>query len=132
MRAGQHIIAACLAALVLAGCAAPNQMESYVGRPIGAAVLDHGSPVEVFQLSDGRRAFQWELTKTGFRPSPQPRIGVGIGIGRHGWGGWSGGMTTLGTDYIPYSKTCRYTLIGEKRGDDWIVSEFRKPTPGCA
>ncbi|MFX0541329.1 hypothetical protein ACEWPM_006295 [Roseovarius sp. S4756] len=128
MGAGRHIFAA-VAALTVAACAAPNQMESYVGRPIGEAVLDHGSPTEVFQLSDGRRAYQWELTKTGFRPSPRPRIGVGVGIGT---GGWGGGLTTIGTDYIPYSKTCRYTLISDKRGDDWIVSEFRKPTPGCA
>ncbi|MFD0857738.1 hypothetical protein [Roseovarius aquimarinus] len=129
MRAGRHIPAAAFAALALVGCAAPHQMESYIGRPIGVVILDHGSPDEVFQLVDGRRAYQWEMKNEGFRPAPGPTIGVGVGIGK---GGWGGGLTTLGTSYVPYSKTCRYTLIGEERGTDWIVAEFRKPTPGCA
>ena len=129
MRGGRHIAAALLAGLVLTGCAAQHQMERYVGRPIGVAMLDHGSPDEVFQLADGRRAYQWEVKKEGFRPAPGPTIGVGVGIGT---GGWGGGLTTVNTSYVPYSKTCRYTLIGEKRGGDWIISEFRKPTPGCA
>lgn len=128
MRAGHHITAIGLAALVLMGCAAPNEMESYVGRSISEPILDHGSPAEVFQMSDGRRAYQWEIKEEGFRPVRQPTFGVGIGIGT---GGWGGGVTTVNTSYIPYSKTCRYTLISDKRGNDWIVSEFRKPTPGC-
>jgi hypothetical protein len=122
-------MAAGLAALALVACAPQGELERFVGRSVDEAMLDYGSPTEVFQLSDGRRAYQWEITKEGFRPAPQPRIGVGIGIGT---GGWGGGITTIGTNYIPYSKTCRYTLIASKSGDQWIASEFRKPAPGCA
>ncbi len=129
MRAGRHIMAAGLAALALAACAPQGQMERYVGRSVSAAMLDYGSPDEVFALADGRRAYQWEITNEGFRPAPQPRIGVGIGIGT---GGWGGGLTTVNTTYVPYSKTCRYTLIADQRGTEWIVAEARKPTPGCA
>jgi len=129
MRARLHIIAAGLAALVASGCAAPSQMESYVGRPVSEAILDHGSPSEVFDLSDGRRAYQWQIDKSGLRPAPQPRIGVGVGIGT---GGFGGGLTTIGTSYVPYSKTCHYTLLSEKRGNDWIVTSLREPIPGCA
>ncbi len=133
MRALRHIPALGLAALVLAGCASTSEMEGYVGRSIAEPILDHGSPAEVFQLSDGRRAYQWEITTEGFRPAPRPTIGVGIGIGRGGWGGgWGGGITTLNQSYVPYSKTCRYTLLADQRGKDWIVSSFRKPAQGCA
>lgn len=131
MGALRHIIALGLAALVLAACA--SEMERYVGRSISEVMLDYGPPDDVFELSDGRRAYQWEVKKEGFRPAPGPRIGVGIGVGS-GWRGgmWGGQVTTLNTAYVPYSKTCRYTLISDKRGSQWFVSDFRRPTPGCA
>ncbi|WP_324751576.1 hypothetical protein [Roseovarius sp. Pro17] len=129
MRTMRHISALALAALILAGCATTSEMEGYVGRSISEAMLDYGPPDDVFLLTDGRRAYQWEIRKDSFRPAPQPTIGVGIGIGR---GRWGGGITTVNTSYVPYSKTCRYTLISDKRGNDWVVSGYRKPTPGCA
>jgi hypothetical protein len=104
-------------------------MQGYVGRSLSEPMLDHGSPTEVFELSDGRRAYQWEITKEGFRPAPRPTIGIGVGIGT---GGWGGGVTTVNQSYVPYSKTCRYTLITDKRGNDWVVSSLRKPAQGCA
>src|SRR5690606_36017509 len=114
MRFVRHIIALGLAALVLAACA--SEMERYVGRSISEVMLDYGPPDDVFELSDGRRAYQWEVKKEGFRPVSGPRIGVGIGVGS-GWRGgmWGGQVTTLNTAYVPYSKTCRYTLISDKR-----------------
>lgn len=128
MRAARHITAAVFAAVAVSGCAAPHEMEGYVGRSVSAAILDHGSPDEVFKLSDGTRAYQWEVTREGFRPSPRPTIGVGIGIGS---GHWGGGITTLSTSYVPYSRTCHYTLIADERGNDWVVTGFRRPTQGC-
>lgn len=129
MRARRHIVATALAALVLLGCAAPNEMQEYVGRNVNEVILDRGSPSEIFNLSDGRRAYQWEITKQGYRPAPRPRIGVGIGIGT---GHWGGEITTLGTDYVPYSKECHYTLYADQRGNDWIVMGMRRPVSGCA
>ena len=129
MRALRHIAALGLTAAALAGCAATSEMEGYVGHSISEAILDHGSPTEVFQLTDRRRAYQWEITKEGFRPAPRPTIGVGIGIGG---GHWGGGITTVNTSYVPYSKTCRYTLIADARGNDWVVGGYRRPAQGCA
>lgn len=131
MRRMRHIVAVTLAASVLAACA--SEMERYVGRSVSAVMLDYGPPDDVFALADGRRAYQWEVKKEGVRPVSGPIVGVGIGVGS-GWrhGIWGGQMTTLNTTYVPYTKTCRYTLISDKRGSEWFVSEFRRPTPGCA
>ena len=130
MRSPHHITAVLgFAALALAGCASANMMERYVGGPVSVAMLDYGPPDDIFALNDGRRAYQWEIKKEGFRQAPQPTLGVGIGIGT---GVWGGRITTVNTAYVPYSKTCRYTLISDQRGQEWFVSEVRKPTPGCA
>lgn len=112
---------------LLAACA-PPVLEQYMGRPIVDPMLDFGKPDEVFDLPDGRRAFQWDVEKQATRPSPRPVIGVGVGIGHGGWGQ----VTTVGTSYETFTKSCRYTLIADRRGDQWIVSGRRRPAPGCA
>ncbi|WP_255010442.1 hypothetical protein [Roseovarius sp. M141] len=126
MPSAPHILTALAVAAVLMGCA-PPVLDKYMGRSIVDPMLDFGQPDEVFDLADGRRAFQWQVEKHGMRPSPRPVIGVGIGVGRGGWGN----VTTIGTSYESYTTSCRYTLIGTPRGDDWIVTGQRKPAPGC-
>lgn len=127
MGRARHILTGLLAAAWLAGCA-PPVLDQYMGRPIVDPMLDFGRPDEVFDLPDGRRAFQWQVLREGRRPSPRPVIGVGIGIGHGGWGH----VTTVGTSYETFTRSCLYTLIGTRRGDDWIVTGQRKPAPGCA
>lgn len=127
MARGRHILTATLAAALLGACA-PPVLDKYVGRSITDPMLDFGKPDEVFDLPNGQRAFQWEVQKEGLRPAPRPVIGVGIG---YGGGLWSN-VTTVGTTYVPYTKSCRYTLIGARSGKDWIVTDARQPAPGCA
>ncbi len=122
-----HILAGLALAAILMGCA-PPVLDKYMGRPVLDPMLDFGKPNEVFDLPDGRRAYQWEVSKQARRPSPRPVIGVGIGVGRSGWGN----VTTIGTSYETYTKTCLYTLITTRRGTGWIVTDRRKPAPGCA
>ncbi len=122
-----HILAGLVLAAMLMGCA-PPVLDKYMGRPILDPMLDFGKPAEVFDLPDGRRAYQWEVSRQATRPSPRPVIGVGIGVGRGGWGN----VTTIGTSYETYTKSCRYTLIATRRGTGWIVTEQRRPAPGCA
>ncbi|PVA11868.1 hypothetical protein DC366_02725 [Pelagivirga sediminicola] len=131
MARARHILTGLLAAAWLAGCA-PPVLDKYMGRPILDPMLDFGKPDEVFDLPDGRRAFQWKVEKNATRPSPKPVIGVGVGIGRGRWGGGWSQVTTVGTSYESYTKTCVYTLIGNRRGDTWIVTGQRRPAPGCA
>jgi hypothetical protein len=127
VRRALHILSGLVAAAVLAGCA-PPVLDKYMGRSIVDPMLDFGKPDEVFDLADGRRAFQWEVERQGTRPSPRPVIGVGIGVGGGGWGN----VTTVGTSYESYTISCRYTLIGTPRGSDWVVTGQRQPEPGCA
>ena len=71
MMRAPHILIGLLAAALLAGCAMPV-LDKYMGRPIVDPMLDFGQPDEVFDLPDGRRAFQWEVEKQATRPSPRP------------------------------------------------------------
>ncbi len=122
----RHILTGLTASALLAGCAAPV-LDQYMGRPVLDPMLDFGKPEAVFDLPDGQRAYQWKVEKQATRPSPTPVIGVGIGVG----GGHWGHVTTIGTSYETYTKTCRYTLIAARRGNDWVVTDQRKPAPGC-
>ncbi|MDO5757285.1 MAG: hypothetical protein Q4P24_07185 [Rhodobacterales bacterium] len=126
MRRAPHILTVFAAVAALTGCAQPV-LDKYMGRSIVDPMLDFGKPDEVFDLAEGQRAFQWQVEKYGIRPSPRPVIGVGIGVGGGGWGN----VTTVGTSYEPFITSCRYTLIGTPRGEDWIVTGQRKPAPGC-
>lgn len=54
-------------AVTLAGCAT-SEMESYIGQPLQAAMARRGPPQVVFDMPDGRRAFQWVFVSQGVTP----------------------------------------------------------------
>lgn len=108
----------------LIGCAS-QIMESYVGKSIVEPMLDYGRPVEVFDIGPNKRAYQWEITSSGVVPITTPTTAT-----IYGSGGWAN-VTTTTTTYSPYSKTCRYTLLASRAGEEWIVDGFRKPKFGC-
>jgi hypothetical protein len=70
-------IAAAVLFLALSGCSAMNAervrggLNAYVGRPVADLELRMGPPDDVIELTNGRRAFQWE--HAGHRQTP---IGV--------------------------------------------------------
>lgn len=94
--------------MFLASCAS-QMLESYVGKSITEAELDLGPPVNVVELGADRRGYQWAVTNSDYVPIVTP--------------------TT--TTYLPYSTDCIYTLLASKRGSDWIVDGFRKPSLEC-
>ncbi len=108
----------------LSGCAT-SIMESYVGGSITNPMLDYGRPTDVFEISEGKRAFQWVLNSTGVVPVNNPSRST-----IYGSGGWAS-ITTNTTSYRTYSKQCRYTLTATWNGDDWIVDGFRPPSFRC-
>jgi hypothetical protein len=124
MRVITHITATALAIALLAGCAS-QILESYVGKSIYEPMLDYGQPASVIDLPNGQRAFQWKITQSGAIPIYTPTTSQ-----IYGPGGWAT-VTTTTTSYSPYSSTCLYTLIGERREGDWVVVGFRKPTLMC-
>ncbi|MBY5932238.1 hypothetical protein KUV51_04435 [Tateyamaria omphalii] len=101
-------------------------MEGYVGRSITEPMLDYGQPAAVFDLPDGRRAFQWSISSWGSVPivSTDSRTSDGI----HDWAD----VTRTRTIHIPVEETCLYTLYGVPRGNDWIVTGYRQPSFECA
>ncbi len=113
------------AVIALLSACASQIMENYVGKSITEPMLDYGRPESVFDLPDGRRAFQWVMRSSGVLPMSTPSEST-----IYGTGGWAS-VTTTSTTYLPYSQTCAYTLIAKPVGNDWIVDGFRKPRLGC-
>jgi len=108
----------------LTGCAS-DIMAGYVGKSIMEPMLDFGRPNDVFDLGDGRRAFQWKIDASGVIPISTPTYTT-----VYGPNGWAT-VTTTSTNYVPYSNQCVYTMTAQKSGNDWIVDGFRKPSLAC-
>ncbi|WP_262386386.1 hypothetical protein [Roseobacter fucihabitans] len=108
----------------LAGCAS-QIMQGYVGKSITEPMLDYGKPTGVFDLPDGTRAFQWNITESGVIPITNPTTS-----NIYGSGGWAT-VTSTSTSYQPYSQECVYTLVAKPGGEDWTVTGFRKPRLAC-
>lgn len=108
---------------LLAGCSA-DIMRSYVGRTPEDVMARYGPPVNVRDLPDGRRMYQWMEVETttsggtatttedgGRRDRPRSR-----------------------TEYSPTTteeKRCFYTLYAHRTDSGWRIDDFRKPQLGC-
>ncbi len=107
--------------LALAACAS-TAMNKYVGGSVSEAYMSYGQPEAVFDLPDGRRAFQfyWGSAK-GVAPA-----NVQTNIQPTGLGGYQ--VTTTGTPAMAYeTKGCLVTLIARPVRKDFIVEEYRVP-----
>lgn len=100
-------------------------MQGYVGKSIQEPILDYGPPANIVDLSDGQRAFQWQIESSGVVPISSPSTST-----IYGSGGFATVSTTT-TNYLPYSNSCLYTLLARPSGDDFVVTGFRKPRLGC-
>ncbi len=105
-------------AVALQGCSA-DIMRGYVGRPPEAVMARYGPPVDVRDLPDGRRAYQWMEVETTT----------------------SGGSETTTyergrrrTEYAPTTtaeKRCFYTFYARQSSGRWFITNFRKPKLEC-
>lgn len=112
-------------ATLLAGCADPV-WQGYAGQEVQSVVLDQGPPANVEQLSDGRRAYQWNVEYTGTRPVvSNTTTNVESAVA----GSTTANATT--TTYVPYTQRCLYTLIAAPQGNRWIVEGIRNGGPIC-
>ena len=94
--------------LALASCTS-QAMNGYIGGSITEPILDCGPPINILELDDGRRAYQWNVITSGYVPVSGP------------------GTTT----YVPYSDSCIHTLTARKVGDDYIVDGYRRTSFFC-
>jgi hypothetical protein len=110
-----------LICLFVTACAS-TEMKGYVGSSISEAFISYGKPEAVFDLPDGRRAFQF-------------RWGGGTAVlpGRSntyisGSDATGYNVTTVGTPAMAFeSEGCLITFIASRRGNDFIVDEYRVP-----
>lgn len=110
-----------LLALSLVGCAS-TAMKRYVGTSISEAYMAYGQPEAVFDLPDGRRAFQFYWGGgAGVVPGTSRSTVAPVGGGAYA-------VTTTSTPTMIYeSKGCLVTLIARPVGNDFIVEEYRIP-----
>lgn len=105
-------------AVALQGCSA-QIMRGYIGRPPEAVMARYGPPIDVRDLPDGRRAYQWMEVETTT----------------------SGGAATTTSDgrrqrteYSPTTtqeKRCFYTLYAHRTSQGWRIDSYNEPEIGC-
>ncbi len=110
------------AILTVTGCAS-EIMGGMVGQDVTQVVTRYGPPINVFDLPDGRRAFQWRTDDAIVMPTTTTYNAYGYGNMVSG-----SAMTTGG--YLG-SQTCFYTLYGKPNGKSWTIIGFEKPTLAC-
>lgn len=109
------------AAFAMASCAS-TEMKTFIGKPAEEAMFAYGPPANVFDLSDGRRAYQY-------------RWGGGAVMmpGRATSTAQSfGSITTVQTTATPAaifeSAGCLITFIARDQGGGrWVLEDYRVP-----
>ena len=109
----------------LAGCVSASQiMGEFVGQDVTKAIVKYGPPANVFDLPDGRRAFQWRISSSIIMPQTTNYSATGYGNTVFGTATTTGGY--LG------DQVCFYTLYGQKnKNRSWTVVGFEQPTMMC-
>lgn len=130
-----NVYKACLILLILTGCAT-EIMKSYVGKDINEAVFDYGPPVNIIEMSKGKRAYQWTDKATmvvhGATYSSGSATGSTSIYGNHASTMINGSGSSYTTPSFIDEETCYYTLFAEQsNGESWIVTGFRKPRFEC-
>lgn len=123
----KRLLIAAAGALALAGCAT-SEMQSYVGQPLQIAIARRGPPAFVFDMPDGRRAFQWEITSSGVTPrmtTGQANIYAPPGA----FGSVNYNQMTTGGN--AYSQTCRYTMYAIWQDNAWVFTGYEQPPLSC-
>lgn len=116
-----RILVILLSAMALCSCAS-TAMKRFVGSSVSEAYFAYGRPENVFDLPDGRRAFQfyWGGSKGVTPGHSNTRI---TGNNQFGYN-----VTTTGTPAMAFeSKGCLVTLIARPSGNDFLVEEYRIP-----
>jgi len=122
-----------LISLCLAGCQTPAMiLQGYVGKDLREAVLDYGYPVMFLDMADGRRAFQWDMSRKVDLPASAETTTKTQGL-------WTNSTTSTSKTVIDPGGTmtitnCKYTMFGEwsTEQNGWEIVDFKKPSGICA
>lgn len=112
---------------LLGGCAS-SIMSGFVGKPVESVMVRYGQPVSVFDMPDGRRAFQWQINSSFVMPgSAHTNTNIFAPPG-------SFAQVNSFTTYTPaqqINSSCLYTMYGEWRGGMWVLVGYEKPNLMC-
>ncbi len=111
---------------IAAGCASTH-MNQYLGQDIQEVMIDSGAPINAFDMSDGRRAFQFRWGGGTFvTPQTTTITGNASAIGNTAW--YEGTAITSGGNVIT-SEGCIITYLTRWSSDRnaWVVTENRFP-----
>ncbi len=126
----RHVRALALfpAALTLAGCAS-DIMRGYLGRGPEAVMARYGPPDSVFDMPDGRRAYQWvQISQSTSPGSEESRTRW---VKRRGDGPPERVTVTKVTPPTSAERRCFYTLYAHREGGGWVFDDFARPEFGC-
>lgn len=112
--------------LAVSGCAS-SMMQGYVGQSIQQVVAKQRPPDNIFDMGDGRRAFQWIKTETTTTPVTATNYGQAYGSGNSIY--WTQNSRISGGE--PITNSCTYTVYSRWNGTVWIVEGFEKPNIMC-
>lgn len=109
-----------LACLALASCVS-TQMKTFVGQSVQEAQIAYGPPVQVIEMPDGRRAYQFRygggaIPVPGYSTTTASMVGSTVV------------STTTGMPggYIE-SSGCLLTFLARQSSGVWIIDEIRVP-----
>lgn len=116
--------------LLLSGCAT-GIMEGFVGQPLQVGMARYGPPANVFDMPDGRRAFQWQIDSETYMPrQTYGTVNVYAPPGSY-TANANYSQTTYGGQTIRQS--CLYTMYArwQPSQNAWIFESFEKPSIMC-
>lgn len=122
-------LATAAAALVLSGCAT-GIMEGYIGQPVQAGIARYGPPEYVFDMPDGRRAFQWRMESSTVMPTQTyGQVNIYAPPGSYAQANYH--QTTTGGQTV--TQVCRYTMYArhDAASGAWVFESFEKPSLMC-
>jgi len=96
-------------------------MEGYLGKPIEEAQLEFGPPIQVLDMPDGRRAFQFRygggpVVVPGYSNTTVTSYGNTATVNSYGSPGG-----------VLYTEGCILTFFAVKEGAAWVVRDMKVP-----
>ena len=128
MRIKRYILIGVIAIIGLSGCAS-KILKSYVGQDVRKVMLVYGKPSSIFNMGNGKRAFQWKNHSSYVMPTYTNTSGY---LSRYGsYATYNAYTTTTGGQVV--NSSCVYTLFAKwsKRRKAWTVTGFQKPSLSC-
>lgn len=102
------------------GCVS-GQMKKLVGLPIQEAAIEYGAPINVVDMPDGRRVFQFASSRTVHTPVQAQTQGSGFG------NSYQANTTVYGGNPVQINCTYTFYTTWNESASTWMVTDFKAP-----